>query len=250
MHVQGVAIGAGSFNPAGKKVGPKPVTADAPIAEAIAANPSKQKGVVRLLRAGHFKGVADARLRINFHEEIAQLGSQSLSNVFQEALDSFFDELDAGFASFIDGVSATANQAASATELFSQFKSTINDLAQAFLNDGGQHFGSVAIQFQSEFDSFSVELEIRIASVPESTEAVVEDVPESTDSFFDQFRQAFTEQLDRLVESLDALATVLPEVSAPNGNGKAYAKFLEILDGLNTPASSSESESLLQDLLA
>jgi hypothetical protein len=26
--------------------------------------------VIRLLQAGHFKGVADVRLRINFHEEL------------------------------------------------------------------------------------------------------------------------------------------------------------------------------------
>lgn len=30
----------------------------------------KVKGVVRLLHEGHFKGVADIRLRINFHEQL------------------------------------------------------------------------------------------------------------------------------------------------------------------------------------
>ena len=34
----------------------------------------KAKGVIRLLQEGHFKGVADVRLRINFFDELTALG--------------------------------------------------------------------------------------------------------------------------------------------------------------------------------
>jgi len=36
----------------------------------------RQRGVIRLLQEGHFKGVADLRLRINFFDELAAAGTE------------------------------------------------------------------------------------------------------------------------------------------------------------------------------
>ena len=44
-----------------------------------------EKGVIGLLLAGHFRGVADARLRINFYEELQQRNSQAAQAAFDQA---------------------------------------------------------------------------------------------------------------------------------------------------------------------
>lgn len=47
---------------------------EAPVTESPEASPARAKGVLRLLEEGHFKGVADYRLRINFFDELSELG--------------------------------------------------------------------------------------------------------------------------------------------------------------------------------
>lgn len=48
-----------------------PEPADVPISEGPSGDEGKVPGVIRLLEAGHFKGVADVRLRINFFDELS-----------------------------------------------------------------------------------------------------------------------------------------------------------------------------------
>ena len=48
-----------------------PGSADAPKSREPAGDEGKVPGVIRLLEAGHFKGVADVRLRINFFEQLS-----------------------------------------------------------------------------------------------------------------------------------------------------------------------------------
>ena len=56
---------------------PDPVQA-VPKAPEIENSAEGQKGVLRLLQEGHFKGVSDVRLRINFHDEISAMESEQL----------------------------------------------------------------------------------------------------------------------------------------------------------------------------
>lgn len=55
----------------------------------------ESRGVIRLLQAGHFQGVADVRLRINFHDELQQAAAQNAANDFQSASTELFDDLAA-----------------------------------------------------------------------------------------------------------------------------------------------------------
>ena len=64
---------------------PQPVVSDEP----------GSRGVIRLLQAGHFQGVADVRLRINFHDELQQAAAQNAANDFQSASTGLFDDLTA-----------------------------------------------------------------------------------------------------------------------------------------------------------
>lgn len=66
---------------------PTPVAPIDPLApepsDPIAPDPTKTKGagVLRLLEAGHFQGVADVRLRINFHDDLAAAGITDLPEI-------------------------------------------------------------------------------------------------------------------------------------------------------------------------
>ncbi len=59
---------------------------------------SSSKGVVRNLLAGHYKGVADVRLRINFADELQAIEQKSVQNTLGEydaTLESFGQDVDA-----------------------------------------------------------------------------------------------------------------------------------------------------------
>ncbi len=43
----------------------------------------KVPGVIRLLEAGHFKGVADVRLRINFHDQLEQRAADKAADTLR-----------------------------------------------------------------------------------------------------------------------------------------------------------------------
>jgi len=99
---------------------------------------SKGRGVIRLLEAGHFKGVADVRLRINFFEElsaraahnaapVAEEQSHELTNTIAARIDELLkplvaDEIaagavDAAMADFNDAVANAVGDAVSAQTL-------------------------------------------------------------------------------------------------------------------------------------
>ena len=47
-------------------------------------NSEDVEGIIHLLQEGHFKGVADVRLRINFHEELAAIEADELKAVAED----------------------------------------------------------------------------------------------------------------------------------------------------------------------
>jgi hypothetical protein len=80
-----------------------------------------QKGVLSLLQEGHFNGVADVRLRINFYDEISAMENEQLKSVADGETDNFintitsfpkFQELnDEGLPAIIDAFVADAEKA-------------------------------------------------------------------------------------------------------------------------------------------
>jgi hypothetical protein len=138
---------------------PQPLQPEPPPTESPATQDS-QRGVIRLLQEGHFKGVADLRLRINFfHELSAQEVANALPVVRQQATDLVgtvgtqlagladtlaVDEqtqqaLDAGRAEFEAGVQAANEQFASGGTL------NRDSLMQALQSAFGQLFDTVRV---------------------------------------------------------------------------------------------------------
>jgi hypothetical protein len=112
-------------------------------------------GVLRLLESGHFKGVADVRLRINFFEELsaraqdaaAAAAPQQTSDLI-EAFDAKVEELLSGFD--IDDDAATAIQ-----QLRDGFEDAVASVAGQF---DGRDVDGLAAGIQDAFDAFLTQL--------------------------------------------------------------------------------------------
>jgi len=85
MMVEGIGNAAAAAKLTAKATGPKGTgETSAQEASSVAAQEdSRAKGVLRLLQEGHFKGVADVRLRINFHEELTAIAHENLVPVVE-----------------------------------------------------------------------------------------------------------------------------------------------------------------------
>lgn len=221
----------------------------------------KAKGVVRLLQEGHFKGVADIRLRINFQDQIGAANAAATEENFAAAIAEFEANIEVAFTNFLEGFVPTEEQGNAATELFNTFKATVSDIANAFLGSGGGDIDAFVGQLESDFEAFIIDLQTALEITPPAPANDVEPVEVTTDipeevsvenSFLDDFRAAFAEELSALVDALQKGAQELPELSSPNGNGQAYAKFLEILEGLQAPepAESDPNTATIEDILA
>jgi len=214
------------------------------------------KGVLRLLQAGHFKGVADVRLRINFHEEIAALEVEKAAQVTADSVanisETVISEIDSYLGEEID--EATASLITEAQDAFAA------ELAR-IAGDGELSGEDDAVaQVQSAFDS----LVSSITPVPEEqpeespevvptetvmpddaviasakaavdeTEATPETIEDSSlglEDFIAQLTESFTAALAEMETGLDNIS-VLPPLSESSGNGKAYDKFVALYNDL------------------
>ena len=240
-----------SAGPSKKDTGP-----DAPVAESRTGNESRARGVIRLLQEGHFKGVADVRLRINFAEEIAALQNQANARVADAGPEPILNAADAVLDDFLAQNELdpdTLEQIQSARDAFG---SAIRQLFDEFSP-------AVDSSAQSLVDAVSAAVNEFIASIEallpaEAPEPVVDAVPletpgvdgepvldvesEIVETALEGNVLALGELVQRLREALDAAivglqsqfdsAQVLPPLSPASGNGRAYNRFVEILNGL------------------
>ena len=290
-------------------------TAD-PVAENSA---ERAKGVLRLLQEGHFRGVADVRLRINFHEELMALQTEAVKGVAPDKLQSVSDAVNAQVDALIDSGTLTEEQQVAVVELRQAFSDTVKQLTDTFLAAEGAQSDTLTAGLQEAFDAFVASLASLLlpeespvppvgeqpepppsddttgedpdaapegsaestptegpgepAPAPADVEAPTEDStgetpevpPESTpeptppqgpqeppanpfdvEAFLGELTTAFDAALAELVETMGT-TQVLPELSPPNGNGKAYAKFLAMYNelwGLDQPSQAPPDEPL------
>ncbi len=225
---------------------------------------SDGSGVIRNLLDGHFRDVADVRLRINFADEIAALEAEKVAELTQS------------------GISEINVIVASEIETFLQTEG-LDESISAIISDGLQNFNSTNIetastnsdpiaQLQSTFDAYIESIRTALAGlsqpVPEETTETSENpvleettteetiVPTATEEsttvpdwqlaveqFITGLTLSFETALNELNTELENL-TVLPELSAPNGNGRAYNKFLAIYEEMQSSTGTSETNSI------
>jgi microcompartment protein CcmK/EutM len=226
--------------------------------------PERTKGVIRLLQEGHFKGVADVRLRMNFFDELSAIEHAGLS----EAVEAVVPELQDTVNGQIDGLLASGElneaQTAGVVEAQAVFNAATDEAVVAFSGSGALNTDGLQEGVQLAFDALvesltplltsleSVEggvLEaaegeepavqgevgaagILTSGVPEASTEVTTAVPEETpptllSTFLNDLQNAFDTALEEVGNAL-ASASSLPALSEPSGNGVAFEKFLAI----------------------
>ena len=200
-----------------------------------------EKGVLRNLLDGHFKGVSDVRLRINFFEELAAIEAAKLQTVAAEKVGGVLESVGGVVTPFLEGEN----------ELTEEQITSVMELHEAFTQATGEYQNEPAADLTSAFEEF-VEALRNLFTPPELTpeetaapETENGDTPESSSTtelpwqtFLENLQSAFTTASNELTKAVTDLR-ILPELSEPNGNGVAYEKFLAIyndLRGINTAA--------------
>ena len=261
----------------------KPVGAEpTPVAEA-GESEEKTRGVIRLLQAGHFKGVADVRLRINFHEELQALENQNLkataANGFENfnrtvqdqitaltdsgllddaqtaALDAFLAGIQSGQAGFL-----TAD-AGSLQGLIDSWKAKLDDLTALLAPPAPAAEPQTEPLVQESVPPEEPSSEPPVdapgeqpvveETAPEPAEVLLTEPLPAEPSPLQQIVQGFQESIQQALDQLQSDlsgTSVLPPISEPSGNGRAYAKFLEIYESMQAGATAEAPEPELLDM--
>jgi len=199
---------------------------ETPPVEGEQAEEDDCKGVLELLQQGHFKGVADVRLRINFAEEIAALEQEKLQALTATGTGGIAESITGIVDSFVAENDLADDQATGIAEAQAA-------LAQA-LTTAGQ--GPTA-ELTDAFAQFIERLQELMPPPPEpperpepgdpGTDPAGEPEPSPWQTLVENLQAAFSTGLEALSNSLSQLE-VLPPLSEPSGNGVAYEKFLAI----------------------
>lgn len=210
---------------------------------------SEQKGVIRNILDGHFKGVAAVRLRINFYEELSaidneakvealranapalvdavtkELGEMQLGELSDD-LKTEIGELQANFALEADALLATFNQDKDQNAYLTGLD-TIYQALRASLTE-------ISERATPEEEAEGLEVE--------EAAAVEEENP--LNNLLSNLDSTFTTEFEKLSSSI-AATTVLPPLSQPQGSGKAYDKFLAMYNELTVAPSSAPETKLI-----
>ncbi len=202
------------------------------------------RGVLRLLQEGHFKGVADVRLRINFHDELTALESQKLQAVAEENISGVLESVGTVVDSFLTGENKPPDEQTAA----------ISELQETFIEAASGNNSESIAGINTAFEDFTEALRNLFAPQVTTQEQDITSDTENNETtelpwqtFIEDLQSAFEAAMDELTQTLGEVQ-ILPELSEPNGNGVAYEKFLTIyneLHGLQTPIDDQQNGELL-----
>ncbi|MBW1708780.1 MAG: hypothetical protein JRG97_12785 [Deltaproteobacteria bacterium] len=234
---------------------PNPTTDPEPV------SPEKVRGVIRLLQEGHFKGVADVSLRINFFEELNAIEQKEMQAVVGDKVSGIVDSAGSDVETLLGLEGLTEEQSNGVMESQKTFAQAVNQSKEEFLASEQPSRDDLIIGLTSAFEAFVTSLEsVLLPPVPEASEDDLippenmepEDPPiDSTEdesanviepepilvaennfqTFIQDLEEAFAIALNELTDALNEIK-VLPELSEPMGNGVAYDKFLAIYNQL------------------
>ncbi len=240
---------------------PQPLPTSPETPEQDAAAEEDVKGVIRNLQEGHFKGVSDVRLRINFHDELAAIERAQLQAIAEEKIGAVVESVGATVTSLLESGELTEEQYDAVEEFQEVFVQAVNQSKEEFIAVDGPSKDTLVGKLESDFEALveplSVALSTTATEEPEEAPAPEDDVVQETglvnpageeqdsvlepaptlepepnfQTFLENLRSAFITALNEVANGLN-LTSVLPELSEPNGNGAAYHKFLALYNEL------------------
>lgn len=251
-------------------------TADAETEEVENAEEDKAKGVLRLLQQGHFRGVADVRLRINFYDQIAALECERSIQAAESGISGMIASVGSQVESLIQEGNLDEQASAGVIEALDVFNAAVAHRTDDFVH-GETTPDELTGGLQAGFDEFVASMETALGLPSESgieepgentpPAAEVEELsfeppspvnknemPVEAESsidlqvFIDNLIEIFASKLQELELSLVDVQ-VLPALSEPRGNGGAYQKFLTMYNDLRG-ASEGEPQQQIIDTVS
>ena len=201
------------------------------------------RGVLRLLQEGHFKGVADVRLRINFADELEAIEQTQRRQIVNQKI-----------GAVLESVTSTL-RSGEPTEipldpLIKPFEQAVNESKENLLTAEAQSTSILTSELKSAFENLILSLTEALArpevEIPEEGSIQVDTTMDEDASVSDLvagLKAAFSSAMDDLAQELSGAMHVLPELSEPNGNGAAYDKFLNIYNEMQTPGEPADAAS-------
>jgi hypothetical protein len=174
----------------------------------------ESRGVLRLLQQGHFRGVADVRLRINFHDELGAVEAETLKRETSEQVTSLVNSVNERISDLSSADWLDEESSAALDEQRVAFGHAIEELLESFSDSNAIGQGELIFGLQAAFDEL-------VAGLPDA------DSISDGASFVGELREVLGEALAGIERRLDA-TDVLPTLSEARGNGGAYEKFLAI----------------------
>jgi hypothetical protein len=153
------AVPAPTIEPASPAPAPRPVGDAAevpPLDESIpeaSLPPNRGDGVLRLLESGHFKGVADVRLRINFFEELSARTQALAAPVVASASDELVAAVRAQADELVAAFATTDELRAASADLVTTFEAAVQGIVTQSADGAAIDPQSISSALQSAFDS-------------------------------------------------------------------------------------------------
>jgi hypothetical protein len=235
------------------ETGPGPFLRSDQLPEETASEPVKggeKSGVVSLLQEGHFRGVADVRLRTNFSEELQRVELAATQRAVSEGLNTLQEGTNAVVDTFVARQSTNVEVTGTIRSAQSGFNAELSTLSgETGTVPEADVFGELRTIFRDFLQSLMPPRETESAddtTVLETTAPPAEsttssvsngeapaapvvdsEVPVSTDAFAglrESLTSFFNDFIANLQDSVNDLG--LPALSEPSGNGRAYEQFL------------------------
>ena len=229
-----------------------------------AENQPKTRGVIRNLLNGHYKGVADVRLRINFHEELAAMEQAELAasaeteignleNALRTEIDKLLelpDLTEEKSAGITDTINILYGEIEKSAAEFTDIETASAELSKSFDNfiiNLNEHF---AVPEEVVIEETAVETELAEQPIVAETDEELPEEPAAFDydTFITGLKELFVEVLENMKLSLSEVS-VLPEITEPKGNGAAFEKFMEIYNEMRS-GEETEPEEPMVDLVS
>lgn len=245
MHVDGVSAPNGNAYGL-EKGGSQDLAGEPQVVNSGAAEEGGEEGqgVIGLLQEGHFKGVADVRLRINFFDELAAIEAGELKTAAEGSIKGVLGAVGGDAESVLSLSEAPEEDEEGLQGLQEAFAAAVNGAKEEFMGAEMPSKDGLVDAINWAFEAFIEGLQELFGPEPElmEEEALAPSMEESLESYISGLKEAFETAMGDFSGALDGVV-VLPELSQPSGNGVAYEKFLAIYNemlGLEVVSEGSE----------
>ncbi|UCF34830.1 MAG: hypothetical protein JSV78_05900 [Phycisphaerales bacterium] len=163
-----------------QRLSPPETEADVSVPEG-AHDGKKARGVLRLLEAGHFKGVADVRLRINFFEQLSADAAARGGSAARSLLSDLIETVNGQVNEVIRPLADDGDEAVAIDDLRGGFESAVQTSIDDFVSGEGVNLDGLTEALQSSFNALVDELR-RTLMTPIGPEASGEPADDASDA--------------------------------------------------------------------